>query len=125
MVGATTCVAKSGSSQPFFDLKLAFGRCTHTPGTDVETDGQVAGSNVGNGASSSGGRLTLVRSEPDISPRPMNVCTWSGAGAANIEIDATLLTVKPQMPTSGIEQAVSKFVDPLSGLLEPVNFLRS
>ena len=54
-----------------------------------------------------------------------DVCLWSGAGAANIEIDATLLTVKPQMPTSGIEQAVSKFVDPLSGLLEPVNFLRS
>ena len=33
----------------------------------------------------------------------MNVRSWPGAGAAIIEIDATLLTVKQLMSMSGVE----------------------
>ena len=35
-----------------------------------------------------------------------NVCTWPIAGAAVIEIDGTLLTVKLLVPMSGMDQAV-------------------
>ena len=38
----------------------------------------------------------------------LNVCFWSVAGAAVIEIVATLLTVKLLVPMSGLEQAVQK-----------------
>ena len=37
-----------------------------------------------------------------------NVCSWSGAGAAVIEIVATLLTVKLRFPMSGLKRAVQK-----------------
>ena len=97
----------TGERLPLADCRC----CGHRNGRHI-ADGQVAGSNVGDGASSSGGRLALLSLEGSFSSVVVRSCKW--------QINAFVPMVRHPMRHPGTTSAPTRIND---GLPQPVHAL--